>query len=310
VNTAMNVSVIIPTYNSEKYISSAVKSVLNQTHHNFELIIVDDGSVDNTQEIINSFNDQRIKYIYQENSGVAVARNTGIENSSGEHIAFLDADDIWVPEKLQIQLDIISERNDVCMIYSAIEMFYTGNDRTKIIKYNHDDNNFVEKLITDPFKSIPYPSTVILKRSCIDKAGTFNPEFKTGEDWDLWLRLSELGKCRYVNQPLVKKLTHNESITNSLDLKSTEEYHIKLLNKFFANNPEYKKLKFKAYSMIYYDIACRYYGRNNFIPTNELYLSLLKSFLIHPPLYLTRPKIQFICDVLIKANLKFLFDRK
>jgi glycosyltransferase involved in cell wall biosynthesis len=306
----MKVSVIIPAYNSEEYISSAVKSVLNQTHSDLELIIIDDGSTDNTKKIVDFFDDLRIKYIYQKNAGVAVARNNGIKNSTGEYIAFLDADDIWKPEKLQVQLDKILAEDDVCMIYSAFEMLYKGSNRTKIYRYNHNEQNFTEKLITDPFKTVPYPSTVILKKSYLDRTGDFNQEFKTGEDWDLWLRLLALGKCSYIDEPLVKKLTHDESITNSLDLESTKKYHFKLLNKFFTENPDYKRLRSKAFSVIYYDIACRYYGRNNFMPTRELYLNLLKSFLSYPPLYLTRPKMQFLLEVLIKDNLKLLTTGK
>ena len=124
----MLISVIIPTYNSQKYISSAVNSVLSQTYKAFELIIVDDGSTDNTGEIVASFDDRRIRYIRQNNSGVAVARNTGIKSSKGEYIAFLDADDIWERDKLAVQIDEISSDDNICMVYSAFNMIYEDSE--------------------------------------------------------------------------------------------------------------------------------------------------------------------------------------
>jgi len=296
------ISVIIPAYNSDRYISSAIKSVLEQTYQDLEIIIIDDGSTDDTRKVIESFNDQRISYIYQENSGVATARNNGLKKSGGEYVAFLDADDCWLPEKLHMQYDKICSRNDIFMVYSAFEMLYEDHDRTKVYKYNHNENSFTKKLLIDPFKSIPFPSTVLIKKSSIDKVGYFNPEFLTGEDWDLWLRLTKTGKSAYIDRILVKKLTHSESITNSLDLEETGKYHFKLLNNFFNNNPHYNNLKNQAFSMIYYDVACRYYDRNNCKPTKKLYINLLKSFIEYPPLYLTKAKFKFAFNTLIKSQ--------
>ena len=107
------VSVIITTYNRAHLVGKAIKSVLNQTFQDFELIVVDDGSTDNTEEVINSFNDTRIRYIrHKINKGGNAARNTGLRNSKGEYIAFLDSDDEWLPEKLERQLEVFKKSQD------------------------------------------------------------------------------------------------------------------------------------------------------------------------------------------------------
>ena len=106
------VSVIIPTYNRAKYITSAIDSVLSQTYNNIEIIVVDDGSNDSTREVLYRYGN-KIRYVYQENLGVSAARNRGIELSKGEWIAFLDSDDVWFPKKLSVQMEHISERPEI-----------------------------------------------------------------------------------------------------------------------------------------------------------------------------------------------------
>jgi len=121
-NKSPLVSVIIPTYNRAQYICEAVKSVLRQTFSDFELIVVDDGSVDNTKEILTPYLGI-VKYIYQNNSGIAAARNAGIEMSRGEFIAFLDSDDLWVRDKLQLQVHLLRQQSKLAMVYADYCIF-------------------------------------------------------------------------------------------------------------------------------------------------------------------------------------------
>lgn len=120
------VSVIIPTYNRKKSIVCAVESVLNQTYKDIEVIVVDDGSLDNTKEVLDAVKDKRLRYVYQENAGACVARNHGIELARGEHIAFQDSDDIWLPQKLEKQLDII-ERYDADIVFCKLNKKTNGH---------------------------------------------------------------------------------------------------------------------------------------------------------------------------------------
>ena len=125
------ISVIIPAYNHAKYLSEAIQSVLNQTYQNFEILIVDDGSTDNTRQVVQNYTDQRIKYIYQENRGLAASRNAGLRVTQGEYVAFLDADDIFLPHKLEVQLDWFEAHPSCGMVFSG---FYFMNDRGEPIK--------------------------------------------------------------------------------------------------------------------------------------------------------------------------------
>ncbi|MCK4248925.1 MAG: glycosyltransferase family 2 protein, partial [Candidatus Omnitrophica bacterium] len=115
---SIKVSVIIPVYNSEKFIRETIESVLNQTYYDFEIITVDDGSTDKSADIINSFNDKRISYVYQKNQGISGARNTAISESKGEYIALLDHDDLWLPQKLEKQIPLLENNDKVGLVYS------------------------------------------------------------------------------------------------------------------------------------------------------------------------------------------------
>src|SRR3990170_3473675 len=111
------VSVIIPAYNSARFLPEAIESVLAQTYKDYGIIVIDDGSTDNTKETLEPYFD-KIKYIYQQNQGAASARNTAIRHSQGEYIAFLDADDVWLPEKLHIQVEYLNNNPGIAMVYS------------------------------------------------------------------------------------------------------------------------------------------------------------------------------------------------
>jgi len=185
------ITVIIPTYNRADKLKSTIKSVLNQTYSNFELIIVDDGSKDNTNEVIETFNDNRIKYIQQEHSGLpAVARNTGLKNANGKYIAFLDSDDIWFPNKLTRQIEIFKQKKDLLLIATNAIVF--NNKLNNIGNTNIQKNGYVSYDQLLDFNII-VNSTVLFKRLIIDKIGYLddNPLAVGIEDFDYWLRILE-----------------------------------------------------------------------------------------------------------------------
>jgi len=203
-NMSMNpvISVVMPTYNRAHLISRAIHSVLNQTYENLELIIVDDGSTDNTEQVVQSFNDTRLKYIKQpKNSGAAAARNTGIEAALGAYIAFLDSDDEWLPHKLEKQVKAFSVAPpEVGVVYSGI--WWLEDGKTKYFSYpnNIKKDGYLRHSILK--KGFIFLQSSVVKRECFSKAGMFDERLVVLEDWELWLRISYYCHFRCIDEPL------------------------------------------------------------------------------------------------------------
>lgn len=191
------VSVIIPVFNAEEFIAEAINSVLAQTYENVECIVVDDGSTDATANIIKGYGIQ-IKYIYQENAGRSTARNRGVKESSGEYLAFLDADDYYAHEKITNQLSFLESNQNIHIPYSGEIYFQDGKVREYFtLNINKYSGDILSKLIHHNFISICSP---IIRRDYFLKAGGFNVSFSYHEDWDLMLRLAVVGYTfGYVN---------------------------------------------------------------------------------------------------------------
>jgi len=205
------VSIIIPTYNRGKYIREAIQSVLNQTYQNFEIIVSDDGSTDNTKEVVESFNDRRIKYFWNKNSGLpAVARNIGIKKSSGKYIAFLDSDDLWLAKKLEKQINEFEKNENIGLVCSHRIYFDEKKEWIKKININDKDFTFKSLFIRNKVTC----STVIVKRSIFDNIGLFNEctKLQAGEDYEMWLRIANSYRIKYIQEPLVKYRHHSNVI--------------------------------------------------------------------------------------------------
>jgi len=210
------ISIIIPTYNRVDLISKAIESVFKQTYQNFEIIVVDDGSTDGTKEYMESVNYKKIKYIRIKNSGVSIARNKGIELSSGEYVAFLDSDDYWIPEKLEKQLLLFKSDRDLCMLYS--NFCYVDNDGRENSEpaLNLPKNNKIDytKVFLDG-GCFPYPSTVMLKKKGLSGIKFFDKSLIQSEDLDFWLRISFDKKIRFIDENLAKIRIHSGNTTKS-----------------------------------------------------------------------------------------------
>lgn len=194
------VSVIIPTYNRAKHISKAIDSVLAQTYKSYEIIVIDDGSTDDTRQVLASY-EGRIKYIYQENSGHAPARNTGIRAATGKWVAFLDSDDTWLPEKLSKQIEIlISSNAKVC--YTNV-IWNSGEEN--IPSENH---KFESKVFEEPFELLFFRSghkvlsTLVVDRNILCRVGCFDERLKRHVDVRLCLRLAFETSFAYIDEPL------------------------------------------------------------------------------------------------------------
>lgn len=196
------VSTIMPAYNAEQYIEAAIESVLAQTYENWELMVVDDGSIDGTAEIVRRFaaSDARIKYIYQANQMLARARNNGIRHSEGSLIAFLDSDDLWLPEKLELQVAAIeAERAD--LVFSDGWVFVDEDAADETQPYGARSGcfsgaemfrlGFIENQI--PVLSVLVRRDVLMRANCFDE----DPCYRNCEDYDLWMRLADGGAVFY-----------------------------------------------------------------------------------------------------------------
>jgi len=234
-NTNSNpiISVILPTYNRGNVISRAIESVLCQTYKNIELIIIDDGSFDNTEEVISKYKDD-IKYIKQDNAGASSARNNGIRQSQGEYIAFLDSDDQWECNKLQLQYEFFAS-NDVALVSTDSKTYFEDGSLKKIStrKLVNKSIKSFEDVFMHPYLGTP---TVMVKKSVILDEGGFDETLRTAEDIDLFLRISSHNKIGYINKKLVNIYLSSDGLSTGLD---SYEDNIKVLNKTLDNNSSY-----------------------------------------------------------------------
>jgi glycosyltransferase involved in cell wall biosynthesis len=201
------VSVIINTYNSSRFLLPAVESVLAQSYRDYELIIVDDGSTDNTRQVMAPYLN-RLTYIYQENKKYSAAKNTGIRASSGKYIAFMDSDDIWLPEKLERQVSILEQHSEAVLTYC--QAVYIDPDGQQVIFRGKEFCNpeGAELIVADMRKDlflttvVAPGSTMLVRRWAVERAGLFDEVHVHGEDWELWLRIAPFGLFAYLPEVL------------------------------------------------------------------------------------------------------------
>ncbi|MGH7828207.1 MAG: glycosyltransferase family 2 protein [Candidatus Binatia bacterium] len=211
------VSVVIPTFNRAHFLAAAVRSVMCQTFQDFELLIVDDGGSDLTPAIVESFRDERLRYIrHSAQRGGAAARNTGIVHSSGEYVAFLDDDDEWYPEKLARQMDL--------MLHAQAQV---GGVYTGYLIVNRNSGSLCGQII--PRKTgklyrsllagncIGGTSSVLLRRACLERAGLFDEQLPSFQDYDLWIRIARLFEFESIAEPLLKYFVHGDQVWTNLD---------------------------------------------------------------------------------------------
>lgn len=207
------VSVIIPTYNRGYIIKKSIRSILNQSYKNFELIIVDDCSKDNTQEVVKSINDERIKYIkLQKNSGANKARNIGIQSAKYELIAFHDSDDEWHENKLEKQIKYLKDYN-LDLVASKYNQ-YVDCEFNQIIPQKNIEDNFLEKLLQGNYIGTP---TLLVKKKCLQDE-SFDERLPRFQDWELSIRLLKKYKFGFINESLVNAYIQKNSISKNSNI--------------------------------------------------------------------------------------------
>ncbi len=201
------VSVIIPVHNGERYLAAALESVFAQTYEPTEVVVVDDGSTDGTAMVARG--DPRVIYIYQPNQGVPVARNAGIDRSTGELLAFLDADDLWVPEKLARQVDYLASHPEVSLTFTHQRLFLSS-DTAEVPAWVRR-----EQLGQDHPGYVP--SAMVVRRGVFETVGRFNPAYRIGEDSDWFFRARDAGVAMTVlPETLLLKRIHRTNLTSNV----------------------------------------------------------------------------------------------
>lgn len=274
------VSVIIPAFNAEKFIKDAIESVVSQTFQNFEILVIDDGSTDLTKEIVLSIEDSRIKYIYKNNGGASSARNKGIENATGKYIAFLDYDDLWMPDKLQMQLDKFSGEPDLGLVYCWVESIDIEG-KTRFFSKPDNEGWVYNDLFFDNF--LHNGSVPLIKTKCFEKVGLFDENLSNAQDWQMWFNIAKYYKFGVVKEILVKYRVRDDSLSK-MHRKLNKSF-IKIMDRELKNADEsIQKIKGQLFSGHYYLIYRRCINHDNDKLCALKYLLL--SFW-HDPFYFT-----------------------
>jgi glycosyltransferase involved in cell wall biosynthesis len=207
------ISVIIPVYNRQAFIGEAIQSVLDQTCSDYEIIVIDDGSTDETAGVVRRFDDRRIHYIYQDNQGVAAARNHGLRIAQGEYIAFLDSDDLFLPEKLETQLAYLRQNPNVGLVYTAYTALDVQNNHKTTHRADLRGDVYARLLRNCPIAT----PTVMIPRRVLEHAGTFDESLHLGEDVDLYIRIARHYEIGAINQPLTEVRLHSDNTLRDLE---------------------------------------------------------------------------------------------
>lgn len=276
------VSVIIPVYNGEKYISAAIESVLIQSYKNIEVVVIDDGSTDDTFEKIKPFL-PHIRYIYQENSGVSNARNNGILNSKSELVSFLDHDDVWFPDKIKKQVNYLLCHPDEKFVHCGVK--YINHEGSDINPAGYWGNltftGEVENIEEIIMHFAMLPSAMMIKKEVFDEVGLFNPEFVNCEGYDLCLRIALKHKLCFINEPLVLYRLHDSN--TSSNFIRFDFFIIKTLESFLGQHPDIcrkigrKKINMRLYN-IYYEMAENCKWLKNYTEAKRYYWKAYKTY--------------------------------
>lgn len=330
------VSIIIPTFNSALTLSDALDSVINQRYRDFEIIVVDDGSIDNTRKIVEGYIKKRqstIRYFYQENQGAGAARNKGIYEARGGYISFLDADDILLSHSLLIRAKFLETYPTVDLVFTDYFIKDKPNsfaDNSPVLRTKQFLERFKPALVQDAGNSFtfnksfynrylsfsPLPiwiNTIMIRKEALKEKNLFRTDLSVGEDTEFWLRLIKSNSAGYIDSPTA---IYNTFTNNSLT-KNLEKYYLDTLKVFFAiynNNDDSRvviKLAKKKISDLYFNLGYYYFESNNLnyareyffkgFSFNRLRFSLLLYFAVSMlPLSINK----FLRSTKIALNLK------
>lgn len=232
------VSIVIPTFNASAFLKGAIESALHQNYMPLEVIVIDDGSTDNTSDVVRDYGTQVIFY-RQNNLGPSGTRNTGIKLSKGEFIAFLDADDTWEMDKLQKQMHLMKNDPDIGLVHTNVWSFYLDRNEKECKDVKREE--FVGQCYARLFsENRILTSSVLVRRKCFNDVGLFDETLRVCEDWDMWIRLSRKYRFAYVPKPLVNYRIHKNNLTaDSINMRKGD---YSVLCKMLSDDPSLEKM--------------------------------------------------------------------
>jgi len=289
-------SIVIPLYNKERFIGNTLESILKQRFTDFEILVVNDGSTDGSEKIVRNFNDSRINYFYQDNNGVSVARNFGIEKASANYICFLDADDFWHADFLEVMHHYILKFPEQKVFASAFEIETSKtvfNPEYSIKKTG--DFEIVNYFEASTAESVIWTSAVVIEKSVFNKTGVFDPNVRISEDTDLWIRIGLQFPVLFIWKVLARYVYDEESVSRdsgylfqseSFEKYAEEEKQHPALKKFMDLNRFSAAIKSRL-------IGDKLTFEKYYSEINRKNLKLKKRILLELPVFMLRILIRF-----------------
>jgi len=273
------ISVVIPTQNRAEFLRAAIQSVLNQTFQDFEIIIIDDASVDETANVVQGFKDPRIWYVRHETRrGQGATRNAGIRQTSGEYVALLDDDDEWLPEKLERQA-VVLDRSPlkVGLVYTGFSKIDTNSRQLIHTFIPKKRGSIFNDMCTDNW--VGTCSTVMLRKQCFDVVGLFDESLAAGADWDLWLRISKEFDIEYLAEALVWYRVHGHSISTNHDSQ------IQGVEGLLRKHGQVLAQCRKSYSSLHLALGVYYCYRGDLKRGRKAFIKAIRAFPFDPRCY-------------------------
>ncbi|MBE9168996.1 glycosyltransferase family 2 protein [Pleurocapsales cyanobacterium LEGE 06147] len=249
------VSAIIPAYNALRYLPKTIDSILNQTFDDFEVIVINDGSTDETEKWVAQIADARVKLICQKNQGLAAARNTGIKHAKGKYLAFLDADDLWEPTKLEKQVQVLEQNPEVGLVYTWVAYIDEKGESTGRVVQTQAEGYVWKKLVERNL--VECGSVAMVRSSCLVTVGLFDENlssFNVGEDWDMWLRIAAQYPFKVIKEPLVYYRQRLSSASKNWEVVE-QSFRLVIEKTFVSAPPELLYLKGRSYGFAYFCLA-------------------------------------------------------
>lgn len=231
------ISVIIPVYNGERYFARTIESVLAQTYSAMEIVVVDDGSRDSSQDVVARYlNHTNVRLITQENAGVAAARNTGIRAATGDYIALLDQDDLWLPDKLACQVEYLDKHPEIALVHSNIHFIGEAGERIPDPEWAWVAPTYGQVLPELVQWNRICTCTVLLRKSVLEQVGLFRQELAPADDWDLWLQVAARHPIGFVDAVTACYRLHQGN--ESRNLLKMQEAEIQVVETFVREHPD------------------------------------------------------------------------
>lgn len=277
------VSVIIPLFNARQYVRGAIDSVLSQTYRNIEIIVVDDGSTDNPEIVLEKYSD-RIKFIrLEENKGPSIARNIGIRTSTGEYLVFLDADDYVSTEKIEMEIEVLEKHPETGWVYES-SLTFDEDGRVfrelpqKFLQPNEDppQGKIFHRLI---LRNLMVVNAVMIKRGVLD-VGTFDESLRGFEDWDLWLRVSAKYEVKYIDKALAFVRFHPDSSQRNVIRFWSDKLRVidKISRLYPSLTDPYRNEIIKVLAEAYYYVGLGYYHKDEFRESASQFLKAIWAY--------------------------------